>query len=401
MNFEYRCVECGRNYDPGEKIMYVCPVCARLRKPKEPMHGILRVILPYSELSLELDRYSLQPHTLLPVEPEYLPSYAVGNTPLIAPHKIREQLGLPNLYLKDEGRNPNGSINDRASLLNTALAKKMNENKVIVASNGNEAAAVAGISSFCGLECVAFLPEDAPRTSVVQSMIYGAKVIRVKGCYDDAYELSIRYTDKQGGINCSTAYNPFTIEGKKTAALEIYNQLDCTAPDYVFIPTSDGDVLSGIYKGFYDLFQFDWIMKIPRLIAVQAEGSDSIVKGIKCNKIEPVPDASTIAESMCASLPLNGYMALKDIDRSEGFGVVVSDREILDAQHYLGQNAGIFSDLATAAAFAGLLKERSRLEKDAIVVILATGSGLTDIAAASKNVVLSNPIEPQVDVSVI
>ena len=401
MNFEYRCVECGRNYEAGEKIMYLCPVCSLMQKPMESLRGVLRVILPYADLSLSLDRYSFHPHSLLPIEAEYLPPFPVGNTPLIAPHRIREQLESPNLYIKDESRNPGASIKDRASFLIAALAKKMNENKVVVASSGNEATAMACLSAATGLECTIFFPENTPKNRVVQSLIYGAKVIRVKGNYHDTYELSMRYSETHGGINRNTAFNPFTIEGKKTAAYEIYNQLDHSAPDYIFIPTGDGVVLSGIYKGFYDLFQFDWISEMPRLVVVQAEGNDALVSGIKCNRIEPVENAETIADSIHVSAPMNGYMALKDIDRTEGFGEVVSDREIIEAQKYLAQNAGIFAEPAAAVAFAGFLKARENIEQDATIVILSTGSGLNDIAAASKNVILPNPIETQVDVNVI
>ncbi len=401
MNFEYRCVECGRNYEAGEKIMYVCPVCSRLQKPMESIRGVLRIILPYADLSLSLNRYSFYPHSLLPIEEDHLPLFPVGNTPLLAPKRIRNQLNIPNLYIKNEGQNPTGSIKDRGAFLIAALAKKMHENKIIVASNGNEASAMACLSAATGLECTVFFPENVPKSRVVQSMIYGAKVIRVKGSYHDAYELSLRYTEKRGGINRNTAFNPFTIEGKKTAAFEIYNQLDHSAPDYIFIPTGDGVALSGIYKGFYDLFQFDWISAMPKLVVVQAEGNDAIVSGIKCKKIEPAENTETIADSIRVAAPLNGYMALKDIDRTEGFGLVVSDSDILNAQKFMAQNAGIFAEPAAAVAFAGFLKARENLEHDATVVILSTGSGLNDLTAASKNIILPNPIEPQVDVNVI
>ena len=397
MNFEYQCIECGRKYEIEQNILYVCPVCSMSQKPMEPIRGGLRIILPYNKLSAKLDRYTFHPHDLLPIEAEFLPTYPVGNTPLIAPGQIRLEQNFPQLFLKDESSNPTGSLKDRASFLVAAVAKKLGANRIAVASTGNAASAMAGVAAFCGLDCIIFVPQNAPKAKLAQSLIYGAKVIPIKDNYDKAFELSLEFTEKHKCINRNTAYNPFTIEGKKTAALEIFIQLDYQVPDVIFIPTGDGAILSGIYKGFYDLYQFDWIEKVPQLIAAQAEGSNAIVRGITSGNIEPLKNASTIADSIRVAAPRNGLMALKDINSSCGFGVSVSDEEIVYAQQYLGKKAGLFVEPAAACAFAGFLKAKEKLDNNLKIVILLTGNGLKDTAVALDNLKIPEPVEPSIE----
>lgn len=397
MSIKFQCIECGRKYEAKQDISYVCPVCALSQKPMMPVRGVLRIILPYDKLSERLDRYTFQPTDLLPIEAKFLPDYPVGNTPLIAPHRIRSELNFANLFLKDESGNPTGSLKDRASYLIAALALKLGEKKIAVASTGNAASAMAGVASCCGLDCVIFVPQNAPKAKLAQALIYGARLIPIKGSYDEAFELSLKFTEKYGGINRNTAYNPFTIEGKKTAALEIFLQLDYRAPDMIFIPTGDGVILSGIYKGFYDLFQFDWIEKIPQLVAVQAQGSNALVRGIATGSIKPQKGAHSIADSICVAVPRNGIMALKDIESSGGFGVTVSDKKILRAQQYLATKAGIFVEPAAACAFAGFLKSKDQLDGNSTIVILLTGNGLKDVPAVLNNLQLPEPVKPYVD----
>ncbi len=398
MDFTYQCVECGRKYEISETMVYVCPVCALAQKSMEPVRGVLRIILNYQNLSGQLDPYSLNPRDFLPVDPQLLPDYPVGNTPLHTSRRIREEQQFPNLYFKDESANPTASLKDRASLLVAALARKMGSKRVVVASTGNAGCSMAGVAAHCGLECILFIPQDAPKAKLVQSMSYGARVIPIIGTYDDAFELSLKYTGKYEGINRNTAYNPFTIEGKKTAAIEIFIQLGNRAPDIIFIPTGDGVILSGMYKGFYDLFQFDWIDRIPRLIAVQPEGSDAIVRSIHSGQIQQKHGAKTVADSLCVEVPRNGIMAIKDIRNTDGFGVTVSDLEIMDAQTYLGAKAGIFAEPAAACAFAGFLKVREQLDREATIVILLTGSGLKNIPAAQDRMHFPEPVAPDIDV---
>jgi len=381
--------------------MYVCPVCALMQQPKQPCRGVLRIMLSYDKQAAILDRYSFHPYDLLPVDRNFCPNFPVGQTPLIAPDLIRKELGFSQLYVKDEGRNPTGSLKDRASFLVAAMAHEFAEKKIIVASTGNAASSTAGIAAASGLESIVFMPAHTPPAKIAQSLILGARVILVHGDYDDAYELSLRYTEKHGGMNRNTAHNPFTIEGKKTVSLEMFIQLEQQTPDMVFIPVGDGVILSGVYKGFFDLFQFDWIEKIPQLVAVQAEGSAAIVNGLTTGNIEPLTEAHTIADSIAVTAARNGILALKDIKSANGFGITVSDAEILAAQKYLGHKAGIFVEPAAACAFAGFLKAKDKIDPQLKVVVLLTGNGLKDIPTVLNHLTIPEPVAPDVDVAML
>jgi len=365
----------------SREVIYLCPVCSAAHQAKGTLRGVLRVALPISDLKKSLDPRTFDPLDLLPFERASIPDYPVGGTPLVAPARIRKDLGFSNLFLKDESGNPTGSLKDRASLLVAAQALDRGIGKVVLASTGNAASAMAGVGASCGLEVKVFVPADAPAAKLAQIRIFGAEVVLVDGTYDDAYELSLGETEECGGLNRNTAYNPMTIEGKKTAALEIFRQLGGRAPDVIFVPVGDGVILSGIAKGFSDLKALGWIGAVPRIAAVQAEGSNAIVAGIEGGEVVPAIPARTIADSIRVEVPRNGVMALKDIAASRGFGVTVSDEEIRAAQEYLGRQSGLFVEPAAACSFAGFLASRARLDAGADVVILLTGSGLKDLSS--------------------
>ena len=392
MDFHYQCTECNREYD-NSTVRYTCQVCSQGQQPINTIRGVVRVILPYHKLNQTFSKNQFAVNRLLPIEPAYLPGYPVGNTPLIRPPLLVRELGFSHLFFKDEAANPTGSLKDRASFLIAAQALKVGATSVVVASTGNAASAMAGIGAWCGLPVIIFVPHTAPRAKLAQSLIFGAQVFRLKATYDDAFDISLKYTQKHGGLNRNTAYNPFTIEGKKTAAFEIYQQLGHRAPDVIFIPTGDGVILSGIFKGFFDLQQLDLIEKIPQLVVCQAEGSDVIVKGLMTGTIEPRQDAHTIADSISVKVPRNGLLALKDVKASNGFGITVSDNEILNAQSILGRTAGLFVEPAAACAFAGFLKVREGLDPEKTVVVLLTGNGLKDVRSALKSVKLPTAID--------
>jgi threonine synthase len=214
--------------------------------------------------------------------------------------------------------------------------------------------------------------------------MYGAEVEKINGSYDDAYDISINESKRHGWYNRNTAYNPLTTEGKKSGAFDIFLQLNCKAPDKVFVPTGDGSIISGIYKGFYDLKQLDLIEKIPGLIAVQAEGSSGIIDYFESNEFL-YKESSTIADSISVSAPRNLYMAVDALVKTAGFGIKVSDDEILTAEKYLGQQHGYFVEPSAAAAWAGFIKYGKQSEaKDETIVVLLTGSGLKDIKNAER-----------------
>jgi len=265
-----------------------------------------------------------------------------------------------------------------------AFAKREGIREIAVASTGNAASSMAGIGAAAGMEITIFLPESAPKAKMVQSLQYGARVITVAGNYDKAFDLSLEYSRKYKILSRNTAYNPLTIEGKKTVSLEIYHQLE-KSPDFVFVPTGDGVILGGVYKGFRDLQQLKIIDKIPTIIAVQAEKSNAIALAFESGKFTPI-DAKTVADSISVGIPRNGYYALKQLKKYDGKCVTVSDEAILAAQKELSAKAGLFAEPAAAAAYAGFLKMKSDLSKDATVVLLITGNGLKDIDSAIKKI---------------
>jgi threonine synthase len=252
-----------------------------------------------------------------------------------------------------------------------------------------------------GKKCVIFCPASAPAAKLSQIAVYGARLFPVKGTYDDAFELSLAATKEFGWYSRNTAYNPMTVEGKKSVALEIWEDLKYTVPDKVLIPTGDGVILAGVAKGFEDLMKLGLIEKIPQLIAVQAAGSPAITKAFEsgADDVTPYPGASTIADSICVQAPRNGRWALKALRESKGSCVTVTDEEILLAIVLLGSTEGIFAEPAAAATLAGLKKmvAENRVGPDEIVVALITGSGLKDVGSASKAAKIPEPIESNLE----
>lgn len=393
MTFEYHCVECARRYAAEDELFYVCPVCSLSQESLSPVRGALRIMLPYTELSQKLDRYEFLPEDWLPFESDLIPEFPVGHTPCMIPERLRNYLDAPNLFLKDDSLNPTGSLKDRASLLLVAAAHKYHKDHLIIASNGNSASSLASLSAAAGLRCSVIVPASMPGAKLYQIMAYGAQVIRIDGNYDQAYDLSLTLSQQYGWMNGNSIYNPFAIEGKKTVAIEIFQQLDYHAPNIIFIPSGDGAILSSVYKGFFDLFQLDLIEEMPRLIAVQPEKSNALVRALRTQSLDPIENADTIADSLRVRVARNGIMAVKDIHRSCGMGMTVTDREILDAQQLLGSQVGLFVEPAAACALAGYLAMKSELIKNAMAVVLLTGSGLKDPEAFASTCTIPDAVE--------
>lgn len=377
MKFSYECSQCFAEYKIEPGIM-VCPECSKQQEVDEPVRGILEVKLTGN---IEADFSTFD---LLPVEEEFFPPIPVGNTPMWEPRNIREKTGFSKLYIKDDGLNPTFSFKDRASYLVSAFARKFGVNEIILASTGNAGSSMAGVGAAAGQDITIFLPENAPEAKIAQSLQYGATVHKVKGNYDLAYDFSLEYTKIKGGLNRNTAYNPLTIEGKKTVSLEIFQQLPDMA-DYVFVSTGDGCIVAGVIKGFKDLFQLGLIPKVPVVYSVQAETSDALYRANQTGKFVNIP-TSTVADSICVDVPRNGYHALKLLNDFGGKIIRVSDAAIIEAQHYLASNSGIFSEPAGATAFAGFMAVKGDLDKDANIVVISTGNGLKDVASALKGV---------------
>jgi threonine synthase len=400
-SFTFLCSECGARYREAE-VRYVCPSCARAQRAGGTTRGVLRVELdevPHRWPAARLcDPAALA--AFLPVAaPISLPPLRVGGTPLLPVPELRRRLGVPHLWVKDDTRNPSGSTKDRASLLVVAKAAEYGLETIATASTGNAASALAAVAASAGVRAVVFVPAAAPPAKLVQIASYGALLIPVDGSYDDAFELSLAACERFGWYNRNTAFNPFTIEGKKTAALEIAAELAPDAPDVVVVPAGDGVIVAGVAKGFEDLVRGGLLVRVPRLIVVQPEGSPALARALRdgAAEVTPVADAASVADSLVVRAPRNAAMALADVRASGGGGVLVSDDAILDAIGELARATGVFAEPAAAAALAGLLAalDEGQVRRDERVALLVTGSGLKDVAAASRRIRIPAPVPPE------
>jgi threonine synthase len=302
------------------------------------------------------------------------------------------------LFLKDDSQNPTFSFKDRASALVSAHAKERGLAVIVAASTGNAGSSIAGICAAQGQQAVVLVPEKAPLGKLTQIGFYGACLVPVRGTYDEAFELSIEASNAFGWYNRNTAYNPLTIEGKKTVSLELALQLPGQVPDRIFVPAGDGVILSGVYKGFEDLLQLGIIDKMPVVVAVQSDGSDNLIRNLD-SEVFRIRASKTLADSISVDVPRNFLMARQFMHRYGGEGLVVTDQDILDASSRLSRNTGLFTEPASAAAFAGFLSyyRRERLEEGSVNVVLLTGSGLKDLQAVQQGLQVPAAIEPGLD----
>ncbi len=401
--FQFRCTECCAAY-PERGGLLVCPDCSGKQDPGAPTRGVLEV--EFESLPNEWpDAPAWSAEFLLSFLPipdrAYLPPLPVGGTPLIEAPALRDELRMPRLWIKDDTRNPSGSTKDRASLLVVAKAREYGFATVATASTGNAATALAAVAAAAGIRAVVFVPANAPEAKLIQMLSYGADVVRIDGSYDEAFDLCLAACERLGWYNRNTALNPFTIEGKKTVALEIAADMAPAAPDAVVVPTGDGVILAGIAKGFRDLSGCGLLDRIPRLIAVQPEGSAAIVNALRDNAdtITAVRDAHSVADSLTVQAPRNAILCLRAIRSSGGGGVTVGDQDIIAAISQLARLSGVFAEPAGAAALAGLDAALSQglVERGEQVVLLVTGTGLKDIPSATAGVQVPSPIPPSIE----
>lgn len=403
----YVCSLCKRQYQP-EQVTYTCPHDG----------GNLDVELDYAAIRKEalasnwlangepsLWRYL----PLLPVDDpggQATPLRAAGWTPVYAPPALRSALGMPHLWIKDESRNPTASFKDRASSVVVARARQIGAEVVVTASTGNAGAALAGMSAAVGQRAVIFAPRTAPPAKVAQLLIFKAGVLLVDGTYDDAFDLTIQAAQEFGWYCRNTGYNPFTAEGKKTAAFEIWEwQRQQTKdghpalknrPLSVFVSVGDGNIISGIHKGFKDLQRLGLLEHMPRIFGVQSTGSAAIANAFRAGTetITPV-SATTLADSISVDLPRDGVRAVRAARETGGSYVLVSDEEILQSIAALGV-AGIFAEPAGATSYAGLVKalDLGLVDAQEPVLVINTGSGLKDVKSATRAAGEATIIEP-------
>jgi threonine synthase len=395
MKTTYCCVTCGRTLE-ADGVLYECPQCAAEPGGADGYpRGYLSVV--YAPRKKARRGAAVDPLSMLPLPLSRWPSFPAGATPLVTPARLRASTGFPQLFLKNDTLNISGSLKDRASVLVAEQALAAGENRVALASTGNAGASMACVGAAYELSVVLFVPGAAPRAKLLQSLLFGAQVVPVQGTYDDAYGLSIEYTRRCGGINRNTAFNPFTMEGKKTVSLEIYNQLGGREPDVVYVPTGDGVIFSGACKGFSDLLLQGSTGRLPIMIAVQAQGSNALHRSRQEGREVVLSETSTIADSLSVSRPAAGVMALQYLKQSAGRTVEVADAEISAAQAQLAREAGLFVEPSSAAAWAGFLKDRQSLDPAWTVVVLLTGTGFKDMAAAERLTTMPAPCRPDIE----
>lgn len=403
MKYHFECSGCGRTYH--QPFLYLCPECAALNTKEQPPAGVLKTVYPYDEISSQyqgqrlFDELSLQRFLpLLPAESaESFGQLRVGQTPLYELPGLAQLPAGSKLLVKDDSQNPTFSFKDRASLLVAAWAKEHQVDTIVAASTGNAGSSLAGICAALGLKAVIMAPKSAPPAKLLQMIMYGATTVLVDGNYDAAFDLSIEATEKFGWFNRNTAFNPFTIEGKKTVAYEIYRQTCGHLPDVIFVPVGDGVILAGVYKGFEDLLRLGIIDSVPTLVAVQSEESDNLVRNFGSADFEVKP-ATTIADSISVDIPRNFRMAVGFLKHYGGACITVSDEAIVSAAARLAAASGIFTEPAGAAAVAGLLKWHGdgRLLPGQTALILATGSGLKDIRTPLSHITLPEAVAPDI-----
>ncbi len=380
-----RCIDCGRavRLDESEET---CPSCGGNLSVEYDYAGLKRFVTR-KRLAAISDPSIWRYLDLLPVEDRRLvPSPWVGGTPLYRAPKFERALGLARVYVKDDGRNPSASFKDRASAVVVARALQGGKKVVATASTGNAASSLACLAANLPLKTIIFVPKTAPAPKLAQLLVFGTTVITVDGTYDDAFDLCREACRRYGWYNRSTGVNPFTREGKKTCAFELCEQLSWEVPDNVFVSVGDGNIISGIWKGFTEFRTLGLINRLPKLVAVQAGTSDAVARALKGDgKIKPVA-GKTIADSISVSLPRDGAAAVKAVRESGGFAVTVKDTEILAAMRDVARGAGVYAEPAAAAAYAGLAKAaRGGLIKSReSAVVLISGNGLKDTASALK-----------------
>ena len=377
------CLRCGRAFKRG--LDGPCPRCGP--------EGVLEILFDVRAAGRSLNRRSLKGRAkdiwryreLLPVSAKgATPPLPVGWTPITSAPRLAPWAGVRTLLVKDESRNPTASFKDRASVVGVTRAVAARARVVACASTGNAASSLAGAAASVGLQAVIFVPEFAPEPKVAQLMIFGARVLRVRGSYDETWELCQRACARHGWYNRNAAVNPSLVEGKKTCGLEIGEQTGTEVPDWVAVSVGDGCTIAGIWKGLGEMRALGFIPHLPQMLGVQAAGARPLVDAFESGRDVTPAAARTVADSICVGHPRNWRKALRAVRSSGGAMVAVPDEAILEAMRAAGRRAGVFGEPAGVAGLAGV---RAAVEKGIIgrgesVLAVVTGSGLKDARTA-------------------
>jgi threonine synthase len=390
-----KCEICGTSYP--HKNIYTCPACGE--------DAILDVEYDYDSIASALSKHPLQNREqniwryseLLPVSADIArPHLFIGWTPVYDIPRMAESFGIRQFFLKDDGRNPTNSFKDRASSVGVLKSIEFGFQQIACASTGNAASSLAGLSAATGLKSYIFVPERAPEPKVTQLLIFGATVLRVLGTYEQAFDLCKAACAKYGWYNRNSGTNPFLVEGKKTAGLEIAEQLSNRLPDWVVVSVGDGCTIGGIGKGLQEMKRLGFIERVPRLLGVQAEGARPIVDAFASGEDLIPSRTNTLADSIAVGTPRNWRRALKQIRLSSGEMIAVSDDEILEAMRATARIGAVFGEPAGVTGVAGLKKaiEKGIIKKNESALCIITGNGLKDIQSAKQAVGRALDVKP-------
>ncbi|CAB1240250.1 threonine synthase [Clostridium sp. MT-14] len=372
-----------------------CSKCGKKYSKDEPHNlcecgGPLLVRYDFDEIKKNVDKNIFKTRKkglfrfkeLLPIDDENnIVTLGEGDTPITEARTLGRRIGFENLYIKDEGLNPTGTFKARGAAVGVSKAKELGIKTIAMPTAGNAGGAWSAYSAKAGIKLVVAMPQDAPELAKKEAYIYGAKTYLVKGLISDAGKIISRGVKKHGWFDAATLKEPYRIEGKKTMGIEIAEYFDWEFPDAILYPTGGGVGIIGIWKAFNELRQLGWIKdKIPKLISVQAEGCNPIVKAF--NKKKDVSEfcsgANTIAGGIRVPKALGDFIVLDAIKKSGGTAVQVKDSEILDSINLIARTEGLFICPEGAALVAAVekLRKSNFLKSNEKIVLLNTGSGL-------------------------
>ena len=378
MLYGIRCIRCGRSIE-WDEVVYTCPDCEGLL---EVVYDLERIEI--SRKSLEGVRESVWKYrALLPFPPDIKPvSIQEGGTALYRCERLARELGIDELYVKHEGLNPTGSFKDRGMTVGVTKALELGMKVVACASTGNTSAALAIYAAKAGIPAVVLLPAGKVALGkVAQALMHGAKVIGIRGNFDDALML-VRDLCEKERFYLLNSINPYRLEGQKTIGFEIADQLGWRVPDRVVLPVGNAGNITAIFKGFVELKEVGITDSIPKMCGIQAQGSCPVVRAFREGKRNIVPEKNpeTIATAIRIGDPVNAPKALAAIYSSGGLAETVTDDEIIQAQRDLARLEGIGVEPASAASIAGLRKllNTGKISRDELVVCVTTGHLLKD-----------------------
>jgi len=396
------CIRCGSKY-PIDEITYFCKKCGDLLEIKYDYGELARTLRKseWKKTPLSVWRYK----DFMPINDfSKIVSLNEGGTGLHPCPRLGKQLGIRQLYVKNEGENPTGSFKDRGMTVGVTKAVELGVKSVICASTGNTSASLAAYAAKAGLQCTVLIPSGKiAYGKLAQGMIYGAQVIQVRGNFDQALEMVLKLSEKHRYIYLLNSINPFRVEGQKSLGFEICEQLDNKPPDRVIVPVGNAGNISAIWKGFTEFHNLGFVKTLPKMTGIQAEGAAPIAQAIKTGsqRIKPVSKPETIATAIRIGAPVSWKKAVNAIRDSGGTAETVTDEEILEAQKSLSRLEGLFVEPASASSIAGLKKlvENGAIDKDEHVVCVTTGHGLKDPDVAIR--MSEKPLEVDAEVEAI